>query len=257
MMPGLPRGGMTLTTRTPTEIVERIKEVEGKDFLGFQESDLLEFLPFEDAKPYLKDDVTAEEWETARSKKLAKDCVIDYLPLAWGKANDCRGLSARRSVDHLKAWLWLAGFDDAPERLGEVYEFYGKPCLVLASEIVGFDWPAQDDGRWDNDEDGDGLTDSERARLIERMQQIAAELKAAAWKPGSLRMTPAEVKAIRDQVGSTKLMAELLEVTPRAVRYLLRSGVKRAKLEREIKGLIQDGIAAPRTNNTTANKEGE
>jgi hypothetical protein len=50
-------------------------------------------------------------------------------------------------------------------------------------------------------------------------------------------MTPSGVKAIRDQLGSTKAMAEKLEVTPRAVRYLLRNGVKRRKLEREVRGV--------------------
>ena len=51
-------------------------------------------------------------------------------------------------------------------------------------------------------------------------------------------MKASEVKAIRDQLGGTKAMAEKLEVTPRAVRYLLRDGVKRPKLERELRGLV-------------------
>lgn len=51
-------------------------------------------------------------------------------------------------------------------------------------------------------------------------------------------MTPAEVKAIRDAVGGTMAMAKRLEVTDRAVRYMLRRGVKRPKLERELRGLL-------------------
>ena len=53
-------------------------------------------------------------------------------------------------------------------------------------------------------------------------------------------LTAAEVKPIRDQLGGTKAMAERLEVTPRAVRHLMRRGVKRPKLQREIRGLVGD-----------------
>lgn len=56
-------------------------------------------------------------------------------------------------------------------------------------------------------------------------------------------MTPAEVKAIRDAVGGTKAMADRLEVTDRAVRYLLKRGVRRPKLAKEIRGLVK----APKT----------
>lgn len=54
-------------------------------------------------------------------------------------------------------------------------------------------------------------------------------------------MTAGEVKAIRDQVGGTKAMAERMDVTPRAVRYLCQKGVKRRKLEREVRGLVEAG----------------
>jgi hypothetical protein len=56
-------------------------------------------------------------------------------------------------------------------------------------------------------------------------------------------MTPSEVRAIRDALGGTKAMAERMDVCDRAVRYHCQQGVKRRKLEREIRGLVEaDGV---------------
>lgn len=52
-------------------------------------------------------------------------------------------------------------------------------------------------------------------------------------------MTPEEVKAIRDAVGGTKAMAEKLDITDRAARYLLQNGVKRRKTKRELRRLVE------------------
>ena len=51
-------------------------------------------------------------------------------------------------------------------------------------------------------------------------------------------MTPEDIKAIRDAEGGTKAMAERLEVTTRAVRYLCPNAVPRPRLEREIRRLV-------------------
>lgn len=52
-------------------------------------------------------------------------------------------------------------------------------------------------------------------------------------------LEPEDVQAIRDQVGGTRAMAERLDVTMRAVRQQCKRGVKRAKLAREIRGLVE------------------
>lgn len=49
--------------RTDEEIIARIAEVDKRDFFGFETSDLVVRLPFEKAKPFLKDDAKAEEWK--------------------------------------------------------------------------------------------------------------------------------------------------------------------------------------------------
>lgn len=151
--------------RTSAEIKARYEQVSPR-FLDFQGGDLLPYMDYEDAKPFLKEGVTAQELTDARDSLGGpiKE-TIDYLPFAWEKANDCRGLSAGRSVDHLKAWLWLAGYD-VDDDFDRRYQYYGKPCLVTASELVGFDWRAHDDGVWRNDEDGPGIGDNARAGEI-------------------------------------------------------------------------------------------
>lgn len=93
--------------KTQQEILNRIEEVKSNDFFGHQRSDLIDYLDFENAKPFLKDDVTAEQWE--KESKSPKQVMIDYLSFAWEKANEKRSVSAARSMAHYTAWLWLDG----------------------------------------------------------------------------------------------------------------------------------------------------
>jgi len=141
--------------RTNEEIVAEIERAKAGDMFGFYSGDLIYALPFELAKPHLKPEAKAEEW--VQQTDPAKE-IREYMPFAWGKANDCRGLSAGRSVEHMQAWLWLDGKDELSRRLDDVYEFYGKPCLVLVCKEYGIDWRALDSGDWTNGEDEDGMS---------------------------------------------------------------------------------------------------
>jgi hypothetical protein len=148
--------------RTSAEIKARY-EVVSQRFLDFQSGDLLPYMDFADAQPFLKDGVSEEQLLALRSDPLKE--ALDYLPFAWEKANNCRGLSAGRSIDHLKAWLWLAGYD-VDDDFDQRYEYYGKPCLVTASELLGFDWLAHDDLKWRNDEIAPAISEGARDSLI-------------------------------------------------------------------------------------------
>lgn len=146
--------------RTDAEILARMEEIKPDDFFGFMRSDLLERLSFEAAQPFLKEGVTADQWE---QKSQNAEAVLadakDYMTFAWDKANGCRGLSAGRSVQHMEAWLWLAGEDALLERMkARAYEFYGKPQLRMICEHFGWDWRALDDNQWRNDESGLALS---------------------------------------------------------------------------------------------------
>lgn len=143
--------------KTVDQIVAQIKAWE-PDFFGFRSSDLLKYLPFEAAKPFLKDDATAETWaESGYPHELTFDAVLkvvhDYMEFAWGKANDERGLSAGRSIDHMSAWLWLLGDDALAEAIRD-YGMYGKPQLRAICEKFDWDWRKWDNGDWGNTEGG-------------------------------------------------------------------------------------------------------
>lgn len=171
---------MTQIARSAEEIKARI-EVVSQHLFDFQTGDLIPYLDFPEAQPFLNKDTTRQEFDQIRQPYIDKGPIgeaLEYLPFAWEKANNCRGLSAMRSLDHLKAWLWLAGYnvdDDFDMR----YEFYGKPCLITASELVGFDWRAADNGNWVNDEDGPRLSEDRKEPRIQTAIQAAETHKAS------------------------------------------------------------------------------
>lgn len=155
--------------RSVPDIVARLKRAQADgDFFGAEVGRLADALSFADV---LSHELLSEEgkqkgeavWEDRRLRTVAdvRKAITDYLPFAWGKANDCRGLSAGRSIGHFLGLLWLHGPDgeaiaNRPE-FGDGFEFYGKPALVLVSEFVGFNWESVDDDRWRNGEDEQGV----------------------------------------------------------------------------------------------------
>lgn len=145
--------------RTQDEIVARIRTRKEQDFFGFETSEYLDYLDYTHAKEFLKPETTQKQWEKVRSEaKSPEEAIKDYMPFAWGKANDCRGISAGRSIMHMVAWLWLDGKDWSEI---EDYQYYGKPQLVRICKEYGIDWRALDDNRWRNSEDGKAISADE------------------------------------------------------------------------------------------------
>lgn len=152
--------------RTNDEIVERIQQLKdsGQDFFGFQSADLIGFLPFELAKAYLREESIAEYengklvWEQQPNDRDGILKIIHgYMEFAWDKANNCRGLSASRSIEHMTAWTWMLGEEEQ-----ELYEFvsdndnyyhYGKPILEKICQHFNWDYTSWDNGYRGNDED--------------------------------------------------------------------------------------------------------
>lgn len=131
---------------------------EGDPF-AFEIGEYLNYLDFENAKPYLKEGVTEAQWNESRPP-FTKEAIIDamrkYYPFAWEKANDCRGISANRSILHFVAWTWLLGdleFCQYIEGLFDRdYKHYGKPILEKIGERYGWDWSKLDNGKRVNNE---------------------------------------------------------------------------------------------------------
>lgn len=126
--------------RSQQEILDRMKAVAPGDWLGVQQTDLAGTLDFEHVKPFLKPGVT--EWTPVTLDDIREEATT-YLEFAVGKALDHRGISANRSIDHYRAWLWLLeldeGFEDTP------YEMYGAPMLTEAARRLGVELPLKDD----------------------------------------------------------------------------------------------------------------
>jgi hypothetical protein len=132
------------TMRTDEEIIQRIEERRKEDFFGFEISDLIVCLPAEKAKPFLKEGADLTDWSPAsRDREAILKQMADYMPFAWDKANNCRGISASRSMSHYTSWIWLIGDD-----LGNLddYEFYGKDNLAKICKHYGWDHTQWDDG---------------------------------------------------------------------------------------------------------------
>ena len=148
--------------RTDEEILARIEAVKDQDWLlGTQTEDLVIRLPFEKAKPWLRDEVVEEKWESApRDPDAIRAIIRDYMPFAWDKANGCRGISAGRSLQHMSAWLWLMGYTAAADQILD-YDHYGKPWLRAICDEFGWDWRQWDDERWRQNELADGTSPPE------------------------------------------------------------------------------------------------
>lgn len=138
---------------TQDEIVARFHERKEGDPFGFEVGEYVNCLDYVHAKPFIKDTVTESEWQGARTEHSTRSILKvmeDYQPFAWEKANECRGLSANRSILHYIAWIWLLGdmaFLKEIEGMYLNYHFYGKPILERIAERYEWDWKQFDNGQ--------------------------------------------------------------------------------------------------------------
>lgn len=125
--------------RTPEEIVAFYETKKSDDWLGVMGSDILIYVPKPLVTPYLKSpDV---EWDAQLlTDETILDTMRDYMPFAIGKAEDERGISAGRSIQHFQAWLFLIGDDEmlAFAEDDDNYDPYGKPILRAIAAKYGF-----------------------------------------------------------------------------------------------------------------------
>ena len=107
--------------------------------LDFNNEDLLQFLPFDKVGYYLKPDVTGEEWE-GYYRPLKRGNVIgimsEYMKLAWEYCLARRKKSARITIRHYHAWLWILEDEGSIEFLldDKNYACYGTPILYHICE---------------------------------------------------------------------------------------------------------------------------
>ncbi len=118
--------------RSQNQIVERIKDAK-EDFFGFAMGVLIDFVE--------KDRRAREDWIPDDKEDIlpfvepTKENVLrqmrEYLPFAFDKASNERGISASRSVTKFTTWLWLLEDDYLYQYAcnDENYPMYGRPIL--------------------------------------------------------------------------------------------------------------------------------
>jgi len=129
--------------RTQDEIIKRMNEAD--DLFSTQQNDLINFLTYDNARAFLSSEYiknveeSKEPWVTTDVADLNK-IILSYLPFAYKKARGGRGLSAGRSMLHMKSWIWLDDeeFYEEVKDLIDNYTEYGIPALDAISEHYGY-----------------------------------------------------------------------------------------------------------------------
>jgi len=127
--------------RTIEEVRERYKaKLVSQALLDFSTEVLGVFLPEgwkEGHEGNVKDFPLTEEF--------VKTEAIKYLDFAFGKAIDHRGISAGRSVQKMREYAWLLGYDDVVKFAEDDtnYQNYGVPILKKMAEVFGVPLPAE------------------------------------------------------------------------------------------------------------------
>lgn len=125
--------------RTQEEIVERIKERQRHDLLGFEVDMYYGFLDYNYAKEFLKDGVTKEDWDEHIETREIHNIMKEYMEFAKEKAENKRGISASRSIAHYIAWLWLANDNDLWNEMDDYYDC-GIPHLKTICNYLNIEY---------------------------------------------------------------------------------------------------------------------
>jgi len=122
----------------------RIIDGKEEDILGFKQEVLLSYLEWKDIEPHVKEGVTRDNFCGDEGFEdpvpFCYECVFDdmkqYMKFAIGKVINHRGISASRSIEKMRIWLWILGDDEAIEFLNNDsnYENYGAPMLKFICE---------------------------------------------------------------------------------------------------------------------------
>lgn len=130
--------------RSQDEIVAFYQGYKGRDIFGFTLEALADFMDAGHVKRFLKPDADLSAWT---SREPSREAVLEemrsYMVFAWEKVGGHRGISASRSVQKMKAWLWLLGDDDLVAYAEDDGNFaqYGAPILARISGKYEFPIP--------------------------------------------------------------------------------------------------------------------
>jgi len=131
-------------TRTAAEVLAYVGSDGEPSFLGFDREALARFLSFEEARPWMKPDATADGWPAPlpRTREASLAEAVDYIQrVGIDKAVNHRGISANRTVEKLRVLCWLAGDEEAVKICDtEPYPNYGAPILRALCRHLGVNY---------------------------------------------------------------------------------------------------------------------
>lgn len=122
--------------RSQQDIMMRLTQVGTgvADFFDVRTAELIHYLEYDNAKPFLKPEVGPQDWTPGTDPM---NDATNYLDFAIGKCVDHRGLSAARSIDHFKEWAWLSGDDLFMAAIELGHAQYGAPILHGVARAIG------------------------------------------------------------------------------------------------------------------------
>ncbi len=131
----------TVTVKATTaEILALMGRIEDDDLFGEFRSGLVNYLPFEQAKPYLKEGVTEGEWieavGTDPDARLRQD--FEHYREWWKqKIEDERGISVWRGKSQFALRMFLAGMPEWKELYEMDGGYYTRDAYRFARELCG------------------------------------------------------------------------------------------------------------------------
>jgi hypothetical protein len=144
------RNGEMKMVPTTEEIEARYLARKGWDTFSFEVGEYLPFCSFDFITEHrkFKEGVDLEKAKKEYPSLLTRERMIaimkDYMPFAFEKANNERGISANRSIGHYIAWTWLAGDTEFSKKVEDTfdddYHSYGKPILRMICKQYGWDY---------------------------------------------------------------------------------------------------------------------
>lgn len=161
--------------RTKNEIIARIEELSPSpvDMFGVMAGLLVFFLPYADARRFLKRNVSRDEWKKHQhpiTEERVRFLILAGVRASWKIANERKGVDSNKGFMVLEALCWILG----PEHhewahrtfwTRGIMAHYGKPQLVELHERYSLGpWRELDDGKWHNSDFDVDLTPDDALR---------------------------------------------------------------------------------------------
>jgi len=108
---------------------------------------ILSYCSFEFIKGIARSDISDADIKK-NLNELSREYILkemkEYFDFAWEKATNARGISASRSIEHYKIWIWLLGDDEfldwIIENEDDLYNPYGIRILEKIKERYAKEW---------------------------------------------------------------------------------------------------------------------